>query len=258
MFLRYATRIKNGKEHRYYSIVENKRCVGDRIVQRQVAYLGQLDDQQLAHWQSTPQFGDPSSVPPPAPELFPTPTPTLATSGPNPVRFDLSQMQLRRPRHWGDCWLFCHLYAELGLDRFWADRLPPPPQSTRSRFFLHNPSAQPQRHALGFDPSNPLRLSPAGPGQRVAAAPALVRAERAGRFAGRGFFPGGDSSALRLPRLALAAQDRPLRPSHGAVEGFVQRPIRRAALRPDQHLFRERAAFSARRQTEIRSQPRQA
>jgi hypothetical protein len=131
MFLRYATRIKNGKEHRYYSIVENKRCVGDRIVQRQVAYLGQLDDQQLAHWQSTPQFGDPSSVPPPAPELFPTPTPTLATSGPNPVRFDLSQMQLRRPRHWGDCWLFCHLYAELGLDRFWADRLPPSRKGTR-------------------------------------------------------------------------------------------------------------------------------
>ena len=32
MFLRYTTRKKNGKAHRYYSIVENKRCAGGRIV----------------------------------------------------------------------------------------------------------------------------------------------------------------------------------------------------------------------------------
>ena len=131
MFLRYSIRKKDGKEHRYYSIVENKRCAGGRIVQRQVAYLGQLDDQQLADWQSTPPIGSPSAVPPPAPELFPATAPSLVTTDPNPVRFELDRLQLRHPRHWGDCWLFCHLYAELGLDRFWAQRLPPSRKGTR-------------------------------------------------------------------------------------------------------------------------------
>src|SRR5256885_4032670 len=36
MFLRSTTRKKNGKEHEYFSIVENKRVAGGRVVQRHV------------------------------------------------------------------------------------------------------------------------------------------------------------------------------------------------------------------------------
>jgi transposase len=32
-------------------------------------------------------------------------------------------MELHAPRQWGACWLACHLYEQLGLDRFWAERL---------------------------------------------------------------------------------------------------------------------------------------
>src|SRR5271156_1470777 len=33
-------------------------------------------------------------------------------------------MELHRPRQWGACWLACHLYEELQLDRFFAPLLP--------------------------------------------------------------------------------------------------------------------------------------
>ena len=44
MFLRSKTRRKDGKENRYWSIVENRRCRGNRVVQRQVLYLGEIND----------------------------------------------------------------------------------------------------------------------------------------------------------------------------------------------------------------------
>jgi hypothetical protein len=38
MFLRSTSRKKDGKEHRYFSIVENKRVADGRVVQRHVLY----------------------------------------------------------------------------------------------------------------------------------------------------------------------------------------------------------------------------
>ena len=42
----------------------------------------------------------------------------------------LDAMELHRPRQWGACWLACQLYEQLGLDRFWAERLPPSREGT--------------------------------------------------------------------------------------------------------------------------------
>lgn len=53
MFLRAKTRLKDGKEHRYWSIVENRRTQGRRVVQRQVLYLGEINDSQKASWCKT-------------------------------------------------------------------------------------------------------------------------------------------------------------------------------------------------------------
>ena len=50
MYLRFARRIKNGKEHRYWSIAESKRCAGGKVVQRPVLYLGEINDSQNADW----------------------------------------------------------------------------------------------------------------------------------------------------------------------------------------------------------------
>ena len=41
MFLRATKRFKDGKEHLYWSMVENMR-VGRRVFQRQALYLGEL------------------------------------------------------------------------------------------------------------------------------------------------------------------------------------------------------------------------
>src|SRR3979490_681280 len=50
MYLRFARRRKAGKEHRYWSIVESKRCAGGRVVQRPVLYLGEINDGQREAW----------------------------------------------------------------------------------------------------------------------------------------------------------------------------------------------------------------
>ena len=53
MFLRYTTRKKNGKEHRYYSLVENKRVAGGHVVQRHALYLGEINVCQQEAWRKT-------------------------------------------------------------------------------------------------------------------------------------------------------------------------------------------------------------
>src|SRR5712691_5938865 len=50
MFLRFNRRFKDGKEHRYWNIVESKRCAGGKVVQRQVLYLGEINDSQHEAW----------------------------------------------------------------------------------------------------------------------------------------------------------------------------------------------------------------
>jgi hypothetical protein len=49
MFLRASIRKKDGKVHRYFGIVENKRA-GRRVVQRHVLYLGEINDSQERSW----------------------------------------------------------------------------------------------------------------------------------------------------------------------------------------------------------------
>src|ERR1700751_817889 len=68
MYLHPNRRFKDGKEHCYWSIVESKRCAGGKVVQRQVLYLGEINDSQQEAWcrvieafdegaQQTPQTG---------------------------------------------------------------------------------------------------------------------------------------------------------------------------------------------------------
>ena len=50
MFLRATTRKKDGKEHRYWSVVENVRHPSGPIHQRILLYLGELNDSQQVAW----------------------------------------------------------------------------------------------------------------------------------------------------------------------------------------------------------------
>jgi len=48
MFLRATNRRKDGKDHRYFSVVENRRLASGKTAQRTVVYLGEINDQQAA------------------------------------------------------------------------------------------------------------------------------------------------------------------------------------------------------------------
>ena len=58
MFLRSTNRRKDGKDHRYFSVVENRRLPGGKTVQRTVLYLGEINDQQQAAWRKTLEVFD--------------------------------------------------------------------------------------------------------------------------------------------------------------------------------------------------------
>ena len=53
MFLRRTNRKKDGKDHRYFSVVENRRLSSEKTVQRTVLYLGEINDSQEAAWRKT-------------------------------------------------------------------------------------------------------------------------------------------------------------------------------------------------------------
>src|SRR5271154_3693571 len=130
MFLRFTTRKKNGKEHRYYSLVENRRVASGRVVQRHALYLGEINDSQQEAWRKTIEIFEEGQARPRTVALFPEER-IGAVDEADIVRIRLSQLSLHRPRQWGACWLTGRLWEQLGLDQFWAARLPPSRKGTR-------------------------------------------------------------------------------------------------------------------------------
>ena len=123
MFLRCTNRKKDGKDHRYYSIVENRRLTSDRTVQRTVLYLGEINDQQQAAWRKTLDVFDEDQQCYTTMSLFPDDR-EIPADVVDSVQVKLSGLELRRPRVFGNCWLACELWQQLGLDEFWQQRLP--------------------------------------------------------------------------------------------------------------------------------------
>jgi hypothetical protein len=122
MFLRCHPRKKNGKLHRYWSVVESRRLANGNSAQRQVLYLGEINDSQEAAWRKTIEVFDEDKDQASQACLFPADRPIPADEV-NALSLVMSQMQLVRPRSFGDCWLGCHLWRELGLDQFWQQQL---------------------------------------------------------------------------------------------------------------------------------------
>jgi len=136
MYLRANRRFKDGKQHRYWSIVESKRCVGGRVVQRQVLYLGEINDSQHEAWSRVIEAFDEETRQQTQLALFPADRAVPDHARHYGVQVRLAEMQLHRPRQWGACWLACQLYAQLDLDRFWAARLPDSREGTSWRHIL--------------------------------------------------------------------------------------------------------------------------
>src|SRR5437879_13909390 len=122
MFLRPYKRIKDGKEHTYYALVESERTPeGPR--QRTVAYLGELNHDQERRWQRTVVFynrhGEARQL-----TLFPDDEHVPLAEDPAVVRIRLDQVGWTNGRRFGDVWLARWLWTYLRLDESVARPLP--------------------------------------------------------------------------------------------------------------------------------------
>jgi hypothetical protein len=123
MFLRAKIRKKDGKLHRYFSVVENRRVgVKKRTVQRTVLHLGEINGSQESAWRKTLEVFDETRQQVATLSLFAADEPVTSASL-DRVQVKLSEMELRRPRAFGNCWLGCELWRQLGLEEFWQQRL---------------------------------------------------------------------------------------------------------------------------------------
>ncbi len=161
MYLRCNRRIKDGKEHRYWNIVESKRCGGGKVVQRQVLYLGEINDSQKQEWCRVIEAFDEQTQQKTQLALFPAEKELPEHTEGYGVQVRLEAMELDRPRQYGACWLACDLYEQLALDRFWQDRLPDSREGTSWHHILQtlvcyrliDPGSEWRLHRLWFDRS---------------------------------------------------------------------------------------------------------
>jgi transposase len=123
MFLRSNKRIKDGKEHRYYTVVESRRVGSGKVVQKQVLYLGEINDSQQSAWRKTLEVFDEQQQRLTSLSLFAEDRPVPADAL-DSVQVKLSEMKLERARQYGNCWLGCQLWQQLQLDQFWREKLP--------------------------------------------------------------------------------------------------------------------------------------
>jgi transposase len=169
MFLRCTNRKKDGKAHRYWNVVENRRIAGGGVVQRQVLYLGEINGSQREAWRKTIEVFEDGATSAQTIALFPEDRP-VAIDDAQVVQIRLKEVELRRPRQWGACWLACHLYRQLGLDDFWGQRLAPSRKGTRwdlilqalSCYRLMDPGSEWRMHRHWYEKSAMADLLGAG------------------------------------------------------------------------------------------------
>lgn len=121
VFLKAHGRRKDGKQHRYYSLVESVRTARGPQ-HRTLAYLGELNASHEAAWRKTISVlnGDGTAQ---QLELFAADAPELP-SGERVVQVVLDRVRWERPRDFGEAYLAHHLWRLLGLDDLLAERMP--------------------------------------------------------------------------------------------------------------------------------------
>jgi transposase len=120
MFLRQHQRVKDGKDHAYWSLVETVRTA-DGPRQRTVCYLGELNSSAQGRWLKTiavfNEQGERRQL-----KLFPAEV-GPPEDDPNVVRVMLDQVRLERAREFGNCFLGLELWQRLELDQLFAELL---------------------------------------------------------------------------------------------------------------------------------------
>jgi transposase len=122
MFLKAHARLKDGKRHVYYSLTESLRVSRKRVVQRTVLHLGELNTTQVERWQRTIEAihedGQRRQL-----RLFTDRQGQVPAAADDVAEVILSSLVVRRPRRFGDCWIGCKLWEDLGLRAFWQAAL---------------------------------------------------------------------------------------------------------------------------------------
>ena len=122
MFLKTHERHKDGKRHVYYSLSESLRVNRKRVVQRTVLHLGELNTTQVERWQRTIEAvhenGQRQQL-----RLFTDREGQVPVAAEDVAEVILSSLVVRRPRRFGDCWIGCKLWEDLGLRAFWEEAL---------------------------------------------------------------------------------------------------------------------------------------
>jgi len=105
------------------------------MAQRQVLYLGEINDSQRAAWIKQIEVFDVQAQCASTLALFPEDRliPAEVAQG---VQIRLQAFEVHRPRQWGACWLALWLWELLDLHRFWSQHLPPSREDTRWRLIL--------------------------------------------------------------------------------------------------------------------------
>jgi len=108
MYLRYTTRKKDGKVHRYWRLVRSVR-VGRRVIQQTVAQLGELDEHGRLEARALARslIGQPEQA-----ALFDDGSP------PQSVAVRLKGVRIERSRQFGDVYLALALWRGVGLEEF--------------------------------------------------------------------------------------------------------------------------------------------
>src|SRR4051794_2969756 len=115
MFLRCKVRRKDGKQHRYWSVVENTRTARGRVVQRHVLYLGEINDTQELAWRRSIEVLEEGAAQPRTLSLFPEDRCAGVLADASIVHVKLSQLQVGGPRQWVAGWLAVMLVAKPGV-----------------------------------------------------------------------------------------------------------------------------------------------
>ena len=120
MFIKAHTRTKDGKQHRYYSLVESVRTARGPQ-HRTLAYLGELNASTQALWRKSIAVfnGDGNAQ---QLEMFTSDEPELPT-GEQVVQVALNRVLWERPRDFGEVYLAQHLWKLLGLDHLLAQQM---------------------------------------------------------------------------------------------------------------------------------------
>jgi transposase len=122
MYLKTHKRKKNGKYHEYYSIAEKRKISRGRYVEKIVLYLGEISNSQKKSWQKSIKILNEDNKPS-YKSLFAIDNETQVCCDVDTIPVKLSKMKLSKPRTFGDCWLGCEIWNQLGLDKFWSERI---------------------------------------------------------------------------------------------------------------------------------------